>query len=121
MQKWLKSENRPVIDIVNLVAGIALAISPWYLGFAAEAYAAWNAWIAGAVIALIAVGALVAIHEYEEWANIVVGLCTLVSPWVLGFSAVAAALWAHVIVGVIVAVLAAGSLWSFGNRPLSKA
>ncbi|MER9328511.1 SPW repeat protein [Mesorhizobium sp. M0488] len=121
MEKWLKTENRPVIDIVNVVAGIALVLSPWYLGFTTETYAAWNAWIAGAVIALIAVGALVASHAYEEWANLVVGLWTLVSPWALGFSGLAAAMWAHVIVGVIVAALAAGSLWFFGNRPLSTA
>ncbi|ESY79122.1 hypothetical protein X740_18780 [Mesorhizobium sp. LNHC221B00] len=121
MEKWLKTENRPVIDVVNLIAGIALVLSPWYLGFAAETYAAWNAWIAGAVIALIAVGALVAFHAYEEWANLAVGLWTLVSPWALGFSGLAAAMWAHVIVGIIVAALAAGSLWFFGNRPLSTA
>lgn len=121
MEKWLKTEKRPVIDIVNVIAGIALVLSPWYLGFAAESHAAWNAWIAGAVIALIAVGALVAFHAYEEWANLVVGLWTLISPWALGFSALAAAMWAHVIVGVIVAALAAGSLWFFGDRPLSTA
>ncbi|MER8637764.1 SPW repeat protein [Mesorhizobium sp. M1088] len=121
MEKWLKSETRPVIDILNVIAGIALVLSPWFLGFAAEPHAAWNAWIAGAVIALIAVGALVAFHAYEEWANLVVGLWTLISPWVLGFSALAAAMWAHVIVGVIVAALAAGNLWFFGDRPVSTA
>lgn len=28
MEKWLKTENRPVIDVVNLIAGIALVLSP---------------------------------------------------------------------------------------------
>ncbi|TIM80148.1 MAG: hypothetical protein E5Y60_05405, partial [Mesorhizobium sp.] len=44
-----------------------------------------------------------------------------VSPWALGFSGLAAAMWVHVIVGIVVAALAAGSLWFFGNRPLSTA
>ncbi|TIM34658.1 MAG: hypothetical protein E5Y61_10990 [Mesorhizobium sp.] len=121
MLKSLKTESRPVIDIFNVIAGIALVTSPWYLGYAAETYAAWNAWIAGAAIALMAVGALVAFHAYGEWANLVVGLWTLVSPWALGFSGLAAAMWVHVIVGIVVAALAAGSLWFFGNRPLSTA
>jgi len=96
----------------------ALALVP---GYAAEAPAAWHAWIAGAVVALIAAGALLAFHAYEEWANLVVGLWTVAAPWVIGFSAVATAMWTHVIVGVVVAALAAASLWLSGNRPLPAA
>lgn len=113
--------TRPVLDVVNIIAGVALVLSPWFLGYSVEASAAWHAWIAGAAVALIAAGALFAFHAYQEWANLVVGLWTIAAPWVIGFSAVAAALWAHVIVGVIVAALAAGSLWLSGNRPLSTA
>lgn len=50
-----------------------------------------------------------------------VGLWTVAAPWVIGFSAVATAMWTHVIVGVVVAALAAGSLWLSGNRPLPAA
>jgi hypothetical protein len=122
MLKTFTSEsNRQVLDVVNIVAGIALALSPWYLGYIDIAAAAWNAWIAGAITALVAVGALVAFHEYEEWANLVVGLWTVAAPWVLGFSAATAAMWAHVIIGIVIALLAAGSMWFVNNRPLSAA
>ncbi|TIQ10744.1 SPW repeat protein [Mesorhizobium sp.] len=121
MLKSLSSDNRTAFDFVNIIAGLGLLLSPWYLGFAAEAYAAWNAWFVGAAVTLIAVAALFSFHQVEEWANVVLGLWALVSPWVLGFSPVTAAMWAHVIAGIVVAVLAAGGIWFTHNRPLSTA
>jgi hypothetical protein len=121
MLKSLSSNSRPALDIVNIVAGLGLFLSPWYLAYTGESYAAWNAWIVGAVVALIAIGALVAFREYEEWANLVLGLWSIIAPWALGFAAVTAAVWAHVIAGIVVAVLAAGNVWFVHNRPLSTA
>lgn len=115
------SNNRTAFDVVNIVAGLGLLLSPWYLGYAAETYAAWNAWIVGAAVTLIAVAALLAFHEVEEWANAGLGLWAVIAPWVLGFPAVASAMWAHVIAGLVVAVLAAVSLWFTTNHPLSTA
>ncbi|MBX4897240.1 SPW repeat protein [Rhizobium bangladeshense] len=121
MLKSLSSNNRTAFDIVNIVAGLGLFISPWLFGFAAEASAAWNAWIVGAAITVIAVAALYAFYEAEEWCNLVLGIWAVIAPWILGFSAVIAAMWAHVIVGLIVAVLAAGSIWFSHNHPVSTA
>lgn len=111
-----KTEEK-ALDIVNIVVGAALFLSPWVLGFAAETTAAWNAWVVGALIALVALGALVSFAEWEEWVNLVLGVWTVVSPWILGFAAVNAALWVHVIAGLIVAVLAALDLWYARKRP----
>jgi hypothetical protein len=113
--------DRPALDVANIVAGLALVLSPWLLGYAADAYAVWHACIAGIVIVLLAAGALLAFRQYEEWANLAVGLWTLAAPWLLGFSAVTAAMWTHVIVGIVAAVLAASTLWFAGNRPFSAA
>lgn len=121
MLKSLSSNNRTAFDVVNIVAGLGLLLSPWYLGYATETYAAWNAWIVGAAVTLIAIAALFAFHQVEEWANIGLGLWAVIAPWVLGFPAVASAMWAHVIAGLVVAVLAAVSLWFTTNRPLSTA
>jgi hypothetical protein len=115
------SNNRTALDIVNIVAGLGLFLSPWYLGYAGDAYAAWNAWIVGALVALLAIGALVAFNEYEEWANLVLGLWSIIVPWALGFAALATAMWAHVIAGIVIAVLAASNIWFVHNRPLSTA
>jgi uncharacterized membrane protein len=121
MLKSLSSNSPTALDIVNIIAGLGLFLSPWYLGYTGETSAAWNASIVGAVVALIAIGALVAFHEYEEWASLALGLWSIVAPWALGFAAVTAAVWAHVIAGIVVAVLAAANVWFVHNRPLSTA
>jgi hypothetical protein len=121
MLKSLSTNNRTAFDIVNVVAGLGLFLSPWLFGFSAEADAAWNAWIVGAAIAVIAAAALYAFYEAEDWVNLVLGIWAVIVPWVLGFSAVAAAMWVHVIAGIVVAALAAGSIWFSHNRPFSAA
>jgi hypothetical protein len=121
MAKSLASNYRKAIDIINIVAGLGLLLSPWYLGFAAGTHAAWNAWIVGVVIAVVAAAALIAFHEAEEWINLVLGLWTLIAPWALQFSVVTPAMWAHVIVGILVALLAVCCIWLVRNRPFSTA
>lgn len=53
--------------------------------------------------------------------NVVLGIWAVVAPWALGFSAITAATWVHVIAGIVVAVLAAGNIWFNHNHPLSTA
>ncbi len=121
MLKSLSSDNRTAFEVINIIAGLGLLLSPWYLAYAAETYAAWNAWIVGAAVALIAIAALFAFHRVEEWANVALGFWAVIAPWVLGFSALTSATWAHVVAGLVVAVLAAVSLWFTTNRPFSTA
>lgn len=121
MLKSLTPKNRTAFDITSLVAGFGLLLSPWYLGYAAQAGAAWNAWIVGAAIMVVAALTFYAFHQAEEWANAVLGIWAAISPWVLGFSDVTAAAAAHVIAGLIVAILAGISLWLSTNRPYSPA
>lgn len=63
------------------------------------------------MIAAFSVAALSAFAEWEEWLNLIVGLWVIVSPWVLSFSADTTAMWTNVIVGAIVAVVAAVEIW----------
>jgi hypothetical protein len=118
---WPYEHNRTVLDGINIVAGLALVLSPWFLGYTAETNAAWNAWLTGGAIVLIAVGALVAFYEAEEWANLVLGFWTILAPWALGFSGLGPAMNVHVIVGAVVAIVAAGGLWFTKHRPWSSA
>lgn len=122
MWNYLTSKSgRATLDSAELIAGVLLFAAPWALGFAAASAAAWNAWIVGAAIVLVAVGALVAFSKYEEWANLGLGIWAAVAPWALGFAAIQAALWAHVILGLVVAALAAGRLWASDGPPASHA
>ena len=93
----------------NLVLGLWLAISPWALSYAHEATPAWNAHIVGIVIAVAALAALAAFQKWEDWVNAALGAWLIISPFILGFSALAVALWNQLIVGVLVGGLA---LWA---------
>ena len=116
-----REAKETAIDLVNVVLGLCLVFAPWALGFTSEMAATRNAWIVGAAIALIALGALFAFREWEEWVNLALGVWAILAPWLLGFATVAAALYAHVIIGLIVGVLAALDLWLIRNRPVLRA
>ncbi len=104
-------------DAVNVLLGLWLVISPWLLGYTAESMAAWNAWVPGVIIAVAAIAALTAFHEWEEWVNALLGVWLVISPWILGYAAVAAAMWNHVIVGIVCAALAIWATWQARQQP----
>lgn len=102
-------------DTVNLVLGAALLVSPWVLGFAPETTPTWNAFIIGAVIALLAVTALFAFQVWEEWVSAALGAWLIIAPWVLGFGAHATAMYTHVLIGIATIVLAFWSTSEHGH------
>jgi SPW repeat len=72
--------------------------------------------VSGIVIAAISIAALTAFAVWEEWLNLILGIWVLVSPWVLGFAGTTA-MQVHIVIGVIVAVLAALEIWLLYQRP----
>ena len=103
------------INWINLVLAVALFVSPWVLGFSGVAMS--NALIAAVVIGAVSIVALVALAQWEEWVNVIVGLWVLASPWILGFAVVTSAMWTHVVIGIVVAALAAYELWAMMQNP----
>jgi hypothetical protein len=99
-------------DPTNLVVGLWMIASPWVLAYQAESRPMWNAVVLGALIAAVAFTALYRVFAWQEWANVVFGLWLIVSPWVLGFAGLQAAMVNAVIVGVVVAALA---IWALGT------
>jgi hypothetical protein len=112
MENWT---NARYCDVANLILGAVLLISPWIFGFAAGP-ATENASVAGIAIAVLAIAALAAFAVWEEWLNLIVGLWTLASPWILGFQGTTA-MTVHVLIGAAVAVLAAIELWMMSQNP----
>lgn len=113
MENWT---NAKWCDVANLILGAFLFFSPWIFGFDAGP-ASQNAYVAGIVIAILAIAALAAFAVWEEWLNLIVGLWTLIAPWVLGFQAAKTAMAVHVVVGILVAVLAAVEIWMMSQNP----
>jgi hypothetical protein len=95
---------------VNFLLGICVAFSPWALGYDDQTAAAWNVFVTGLAIALVAASTLVAYHEWEEGITAVLAAWLIVSPYLLGFGTT------HFVVGVLVAVLA---LWAAINARVS--
>lgn len=93
-------------DAANLVLGAWLIASPWALSFADQQTPARNAWVVGVVIAVAALAALIAFQQWEEWVNIALGAWLIVSPYVLMFTTITAAMWNQIIVGALVGALA---------------
>lgn len=116
-------------DWANLVLAIWLFISPWVINFGASAVAttgaaagtavtpaasnaAWNAWVLGVIIFLVAISAIGRLRAWQEWVNLLLGIWLFVAPWALGFTQLGGAAWDHWIVGVLVFLLAASDLQS---------
>ena len=59
-------------------------------------------------------------HGHLEWINAVVGVWLILAPFILGYTAIVAALWNDIIVGVVVIVLATWAATAFG-RPAPQA
>lgn len=96
---------------IDLVLAVLLFISPWALNYAGVSTAAWNAWVLGVVVAVLAVLALTQYAQWQAWLTAILGIWVLIAPWVLGFSNVGGALWSHVILGILIALVALWRAW----------
>lgn len=104
-------------DVINLIIGAFLFLSPWLFGFSGQTAEAWNTWISGLVIAVLAIAALSAFAEWEEWINLLVGLWVAASPWLVKFSSSTTATRLHLVCGIVVAIVAAVRIWSVHQGP----
>lgn len=116
MSEW---SNAKLCDVANLILGAVLFLSPSIFGFEART-ASLNAWLFGVIITAFSIAALAAFAMWEEWLNLAVGLWVMVAPWVLGFPGTTA-MNVHVLIGVIVAVLAAFEIWFLQQHPPRQA
>ncbi len=106
----MEKRNTIAVDGINLILGILLIASPWVFAFPAGTITG-NAVIAGALIGIVALAALFAFAQWEEWVNLILGAWVVASPFVLDFTSNMQAMWTHIVIGLVVAVLAAIELW----------
>lgn len=104
----MKSRNRWP-DVLNLVLGVWLFISPWVLGTSDDGASSWTAWIGGVLIAAVGVVALAApALAFDEGVGIALGALLFLAPWVFGYADVGSANANAWIVGPLVALV---SIW----------
>lgn len=88
---------------LGILLGLWLLVSPLVLGFSGHTAAAWN----DAIIGVGALGLKYVLDRHETrwrgYAALLLGLWLMISPWVLGYSHTAMALWNNVVAGIILA------------------
>jgi hypothetical protein len=76
MVEWSRAK---FCDVVNLFLGTFLFFSPWLFSLSLGT-SRQTAAIAGLFIAVLSIAALTAFALWEEWLNLIAGLCLIASP-----------------------------------------
>ena len=101
-------------DWVTLIAGVWFAAAPWLLAHGEIGDLVLpNALVVGLALALFSAGALVRPKAWEEVVDFLIALWAIASPWILGYSGERNLMLNAVLVGLVVAVLAA---WTATER-----
>jgi hypothetical protein len=115
--KWIKWRRETALDVYNLVLGVVLMAAPWLFSFAREPARA-DDWVTSLLVIAVAVAAVLAYAEWEEWAGMILGLWVMASPWLLGF-AHTKAMHVNIVLGLAIAFMSALELWLIHYDPAS--
>jgi SPW repeat len=107
-------------DGISLLAGLWIFFAPWVLGSHAGALVG-NYIVPGILITFGAISGLAEFRSWKEWANILLGIWLLITPWFLHFRGGTALSWSAVVSGAVVIVCACWALSEVqGRKPLAK-
>jgi hypothetical protein len=106
MRPWRRES---ALDLYNLVLAAILLVCPWLFTLT-NTTARVDLWASSLAVILISLAAIAAFAKWEEWANLILGLWLIASPWILGF-AHSRAMHFSIGIGLAVAFLAALELF----------
>lgn len=98
-------------DWLNASFGLWLIIAPIVGVGQLDDAAAWNSYLMGTLVLLVAAAAIVRVRPWEEWTNLVAGLWLLASPWSLHFADQAGVMWNQVLVGALISIASGWALF----------
>lgn len=101
-------------DVVNIVLGALIVFAPQFTGMTGNSAALWSAGIAGVLIAALSIMELVVLRRWEEILTFLLGCWVIISPFVLSYGGTLRT-W-HVVLGAVVAIIAAIEMWQDGGR-----
>ena len=89
-------------DWVNVSLGAWLIIAPLVGVGQVNDAAAWNSYLMGTLVAVVAAAAIVRVRLWEEWTNLFAGVWLILAPFSLHFVDQPDALWNQIIVGALI-------------------
>jgi len=69
------------------------------------------------ILAIVALAEISAFAEWEEWISALLGIWLIIAPFVLSFSSQTHAMWTHVVLGVLTAIVSLWSVWDYRHEP----
>jgi hypothetical protein len=100
-------ESRAPVSWLNILLGIWVIISPFVLGFSQWPKAMWNNVATGCAVAILAIVRTGMRQQLGwSWANVILGIWLIISPFALVFMSGSTALWNNVILGIIITIVA---------------
>jgi hypothetical protein len=114
MAMALQEQRTAVKTISGLdgLAGLWLIAAPFVLGYSAFATAMWNDVIAGAAVLILAASRTMGDAykvAWPSWVNAAIGVWLIIAPFALSYPTGSVAMTNDIIVGLIIAGLAAWS------------
>ena len=106
MRRWRREST---LDLYNLVLATLLLVSPWLFTLT-DPTAKVDLWLSSVAVLVISLTAILAFARWEEWANLLLGIWLVVSPWILGFTH-ARAMHFSIGIGAVIAFLSALELF----------
>lgn len=101
-------------DGVILLLGVWLFLSPWVMGYPSDSAPAINAYLAGAIMAALAIFDLYKTYVWAVLLNVVVGAWVAVSPWLVDVVADRAMSTSMLVTGLATIVF---GLWEMRSDP----
>jgi hypothetical protein len=103
-------------SVLNLIAGLWLIISPFWMNFLGAPAAFWNTLLVGVAVGVLSLirACYPARNVGLSWINLILGVWLIVSPFFLPYNYLEAAVRNDVLTGIVVIVLA---FWSAMATP----
>lgn len=98
-------------DWANTALGILLTASPWLFGYTGLEAATINAVAIGLLVFALSALALTLLDGWEVYLSGLLGIWTMLSPWLIGFLPYPAASYTHLGIGAAVVMIAAIEIW----------
>jgi len=102
------TKNRTIV-LITLLAGVWLFFSAWVFHIATRGIA-YNSWLVGAIIAIVAaVDLTYPTENWLSWINCLLAIWTFASPWIFAYTEERGLLFNSLAMGAIVFI---GSVWN---------